>query len=392
MTDLERKLLAAIDPERIKTRTLDLAAIASPTGDSRAAAEAYGRTLQEIGLAVDVSYEIPGSPNVVGRLAGGDGPTLQFAGHLDTIPTPHAAPHFADGLIYGRGAADMKGGLAAMAEMASVMRQNNIKLKGSVMLTAFGLHEAPGGHGEGLRALIERGVRGDAAIVCEMGGRGLPIAGKGMGIFEIIVRREGDAVHELQRRADTPNPILFANQLISKLAQRAAELAAIPIADVGPESIFVGLVQSGDFYNRVPVAARIVGTRRHGPNKTFDIVRRELQSIVDGVQAKDVTGQISIILNFDPIRESFRIDPDMPIARVLRQAYADLQGAALPLVGTSTVADASILIREGNVPTVYHGPWSDRAHSDLEYIALDELVRATRMYILCAMRFCGVAA
>ncbi len=393
MTDLERTLLDAIDPESIKALTLDLAAIPSPTGDSQAAAEEYGRRLHDIGLDVDVTYEIAGSPNVAARLRGlGGGPTLQLAGHLDTIPTPHDPPHFADGLLYGRGTADMKGGLAAMAETARVLKQHGVRLKGDLLLTAFGLHEAPGGHGEGLRALVQRGVKGDAAIVCEVGGRGLPIAGKGMGIFEITVRRSGDAVHELQRAPGTPNPILAANRVLARLEALADQLAAVPVADVGPESIFIGMVQSGDFYNRVPVTARIVGTRRHSPDKTFDDVQRELRALIAQVQAEDPSGQISIDLAFQPVRESFRLDPSEPLVGIVRGAYQDLMGASLPLIGISVVADAPILMREGNVPTVYHGPLSDRAHSDLEYIALDELVRVTRMYILCALRYCRLGA
>ena len=391
MNSLEKKLLSAVDAERIKTMTLDLTAIPSPTGRSRDAAEAYARTLSSLGLHVDVTYEFPDSPNVAARLRGaGGGPTLQLAGHLDTIPMPHDPPRFADGLLYGRGSADMKGSLAAMAETVRVLRESGLKLKGDVLLTAFGLHEAPGGHGEGLSAMVKRGVKGDAAIVCEVGSNGLPIAGKGMGIFEITVRRSGDVLHELQAAEGTQNPIFWGRRVVQRLEARANELAKVPVPDVGPESIFVGIFQSGDFYNRVPNVARIVGTRRHAPDKTFDHVRRELDELIAAVQAEDTSGQIKIDLAFQPVRESFRIDPAEPIVQIVRQAYQDLSGSVLPLIGISVVADAPILMREGHVPTVYHGPASDRAHSDIEYIALDELVRVTRMYLLSAARFCGI--
>ena len=392
MNSLETKLLAAIDPQRLKQLTLDLTAIPSPTGQARAAAEAYARHLSSIGMDVDITYELPQSPNVVARWRGtGGGPTLQLAGHLDTIPVPHAAPYFADGMIYGRGSADMKGGLAAMAEAAHVLSDAGLRLKGDLMLTAYDLHEAPGGHGEGLREMIKRGAYGDAAIVCELGARDLPIAGKGMGIFEITVQRRGETLHELLATPDTANPIYVAARLVARLQERAAELALLKLPDVGAESIFVGMVHSGDFYNRVPTSAKITGTRRHGPDKTFADVRRELEGLIAGVQADDTTGTIRIDLTFTPIRESFRIDLDEPIVGIVRQAYADLNGVELPLVGISMVADASILIREAHIPTVYHGPWTDRAHADVEYIALDELVEATRMYILSALRFCSVA-
>jgi acetylornithine deacetylase/succinyl-diaminopimelate desuccinylase-like protein len=392
MNNLETKLLAAIAPQRLKQLTLDLTAIPSPTGQARSVAEAYARHLSSISMDVDITYERPQSPNVVARRRGaGSGPTLQLAGHLDTIPVPHAPPYFADGFIYGRGAADMKGGLAAMAEAARVLSDAGIRLKGDLLLTAYDLHEAPGGHGEGLSELIKRGVYGDAAIVCEAGSRDLPIAGKGMGIFEITVQRSGETLHELYATPDTANPIYIAALLIARLQERAAELARVMLPDVGAESIFVGMLHSGDFYNRVPLRATVTGTRRHGPDKTFADVRRELEKMIAEVQTEDTTGTITIDLTFTPIRESFRIDPAEPIVGIVRQAYADMNGEEIPLVGMSMVADASILIREAHIPTVYHGPWTDRAHADIEYIALSELVKATQMYILCALRFCGVA-
>ncbi len=392
MNELEKRLLAAVDPQRLAALTLDLAAIASPTGRSRAACDAYAQHLRGLGMDVAVFEDIPESPSVAAWLRGaGKGPTLQLAGHLDTVDIPHAPPYAADGMLYGRGTADMKGALAAMAEAARVIKQSGIALRGDLLLTAFGLHEAPDGHGEGLRALIAHGVKGDAAIVCEVGAEGMPIAGKGMGIFEISVRRKGNSMHELFAAAQTPNPIFCAARLVERLRALAAGLAAQPLPDVGPESVFVGMVHSGDFYNRVPTTAKITGTRRHGPGKTFADVQRELNSLIAKVQEEDETGDIAIELAFTPIRESFRLSADEPIVQVVRQAYADLSGRALPLIGISVVADAPILISEGHVPTVYHGPRSDRAHADVEYVALDELVRVTRMYILSALRFCTIA-
>lgn len=392
MTKLESELLAAVDAGRLKDLALDLAAIASPTGHSRAVALVYAQRLRDCGLDTRVHHTFPSSPSVVGRLPGvGGGPTLQFAGHLDTVPIPHAAPAYRDGVLYGRGVADMKGGLAAMAEAARIVRQNGVALKGDMLLTAFGLHEAPGGYGEGLSALIRRGVYGDAAIVCETIGHCLPVAGKGMGIFEFTVRRAGGSIHELSRPTGEPNPIIYAARLVARLEERAAELAARTLPLLGHETIFVGMVQSGDFYNRLPASARIVGTRRHTPDKTFADVRNELGALAAAVQSEDATGRISIELAFQPVRESFQLDPAEPLVALVRQAHVDLCGAELPLVGMATVADAPILIREAGIPAVYYGPWSDRAHADEEYIPLDELVQATKMYILAALRFCGVA-
>src|SRR5512138_3245428 len=114
--DLTRR----VDANRLEQLTLDLVRIKSYTGDTREVAGAYARCLEEIGLEVQLLDDFPQSPCVVARLRGqGDGPTLQFNGHLDTVPLGHAEPRTENGRVYGRGSADMKGGLAAVAEAAA---------------------------------------------------------------------------------------------------------------------------------------------------------------------------------------------------------------------------------------------------------------------------------
>ena len=110
---------ARISPQRLLQSTYDFVATPSPTGQERAFASLYAGHLREIGLDVEIEEEFPDSPNVVAWLRGRHSrPVLQFDGHTDTIPTPHAPPSLdlAAGVVRGRGAADMKCGLAAVAE------------------------------------------------------------------------------------------------------------------------------------------------------------------------------------------------------------------------------------------------------------------------------------
>ena len=107
---------------------------------------------------------------------------LQFDGHLDAIVVPHAPPvlDLEAGVVRGRGSADMKGGLAAIAHAVRALLEAQVPLAGGLLVTAHGLHEAPGGDQRTLRSILSKGVRGDAALVAELSHYDLPIAAKGM--------------------------------------------------------------------------------------------------------------------------------------------------------------------------------------------------------------------
>jgi len=381
--------LEQISPERLAKLTYDLVSIKSYTGDTVEAAGFYAEHLARLGLAVETVTDYPNSPVVIGRLHGGVGPTLTLNGHIDTVPVDHPPVEMKDGTIYGRGAADMKSALAAMAEVARVLRENHIHLGGTLQLIAHGLHEAPGGHGEDLTAVVRRGLGGDAAIVTEVGVDDLPVVGMGMTIFEISVTREGDPGHELMTPAGTPHPLLAAGQVLVSLQEMNAKLQQEPVARIGPESVFVGMVAGGDFYNRFPSSCRIVGTRRYGPQRHLEDVRAELTALLDRVAAE--TG-CQLNLRLQPVRDSFQVAEDSAIVRALQAAYHELHGRELPFSGIRIVADAPVFIREGGVPCIYHGIRGHGAHADLEYVDVDDIVRATREYLLTVLNYLGNGA
>src|SRR5437868_4275182 len=166
------RVWAHISAERLLQSTYRFVDTPSPTGSEEEFARVYANHLRDVGLEVELDEEFPDSPSVVAWWRGApprDRPVLQFDGHTDAIPTPHAAPSLdlVAGIVRGRGAADMKGGLAAIAEALRAIRAVGVELDGSVLVTAHGLHEAPLGDQRTLRSLIRRGIIGDAAIVAE---------------------------------------------------------------------------------------------------------------------------------------------------------------------------------------------------------------------------------
>jgi acetylornithine deacetylase/succinyl-diaminopimelate desuccinylase-like protein len=369
-----------VDADRLRDLTLELVAIESPTGDTAAVARRYAQRLEEIGMDVEVLDEVfPATPIVIGRLRGGEpGPSVVLNGHLDTVPIPHEPARIENGSVYGRGSADMKGALACAAETARVLKASG-PFPGELVIIAIGMHEAPGGRGEDLTWLLrEHGFRSDYAVVCELTGDTFLAAHMGQATVEITIGRPGIVTHELKTAAATPHPIMAAGRAIDAIAARNAELAATEHPWVGAETYFLGEVHGGDFYNRFPTECRLVGTRRWAPGNTLEAVEAEFRELLAPIAAE--TG-CSIELDLRLVRGAYSIDPEHELSRALRVGYADVTGWELPLTGIKVVADAAVFQGEAAIPTVYHGPAGSGAHADVEFMPVDELVRATRVYL-----------
>ncbi|HEX4746025.1 MAG TPA: M20/M25/M40 family metallo-hydrolase [Gaiellaceae bacterium] len=372
-------MLDRVDRDLLAELTLELVQTESPTGDTADAARIYGERLAERGLEVELLDDVfPATPIVVGRLRGGEsGPTVVLNGHLDTVPIPHEPARLEHGRIVGRGAADMKGALACAAEAARVVAANG-SFSGELVIIAIGLHEAPGGRGEDLTWLLrEGGFTADMAIVCELGGHALPVAHMGQATVEIEISRPGMSTHELQTPPGTPHPLFAAGRMIEAISALRDELAQTEHEWVGVETAFLGEVHGGDFYNRHPVRCRIVGTRRWAPGHAFEDVEADFRALLAPLGKE--TG-CDIELDFRLVRDAYRIDPDHPLARALRDGYRDVTGAELPPIGMKVVADGAIFHQAG-IPTVYHGPVGEGAHADVEWIDVAELERATKVYL-----------
>jgi len=377
--------IAKVDRGRLKQLTLDFVKIPSPTLHEKVFSEYYADLLRSMKIDVELDYQFPDSPSVIARIKGQKpGPTIQFDGHTDTIPTVHPEPCCEGDIIYGRGTADMKSSLAAIAEMARVFVESSAKFKGEILITVHGLHEAPWGKNETLHSLIEKKIFGDAAVVGELGGTFLPIVGKGLTIFEFIITREGPVLHETMVSPDIVNPIWAGHRLLEILRNKVAPLTQEFYEYVGPDSLFIGIFESGDFYNRVTQKCRIVGTRRHTPKRTVNDVRNELESVAQQIQQEM---NVKVVLNLQRREEAFQLSKDEKIVKAIRKAYLGVTGKELPYGGTSTIANGTHLIQWAKVPSVCHAVNSTTAHADLEFVHLEDIVRATKVYIATALNF-----
>ncbi len=380
----------AIDPQRLAETALALIAVPSPTRSAGAVADRLAEILAADGFAVERPIaDWPEAPAVVVRLESGNpGRTLQFDGHLDTVHLPFVTARQENGYLYGSGASDMKGGIAAFVEAVRALRETGSLQNGAVLLTAHDHHEGPWGDRRQVQALIREGYVGDGVLLPEYLADPLPVAARGMAIFEVRIRREGEPVHEVLRAEGLPD-VLGAGVL---LARRLQELHAAlgqkthPIA--GQDSVFVGQFQCGEIFNQAAVLCTIKGTRRWVTPNAAAEVQAEFAALLAQVAAETGT---SIEFDFEVQGEAYAVDAADPLLAAFQSAHAAVTGAPLPLGRKPFVDDGNTFAALAGITPLSHGPAATGAHTLYEQVALADLVRVAEVYALTALAYCGGA-
>lgn len=387
--DMQSAVNRCVDEARLARLALELVEIPSPTLHNHDVAEAFALALEEVGLEVERHTPFAESIVVVGRLkGGGDGPTLEFNGHLDHVPVPHGSPRIEDGKLIGRGSADMKGSLASVVEALRAIKEAGIRLKGDVLVTAQGLHEAPGTyeHSEDRQVLIERGIHGDACVVVEGPADELVVRFGGLTIFDVVISRRGEVSHEIQTPKGTPNPLLLGAHLACRMEERNQELVREEIELLGPDSYHVGILGGGDYFNRFATHCKVEGTRRNHPGWGYDECLEELKAIVDEVVRG--TG-VQADVRLKNTRNPGEIAPNHPLVGAFQEAHERTEGHRLPLAGMRLAVDVPLFL-DSEIPAICYGPRGVGAHADLEWVPLSELSRCARLWAAIACEYCGV--
>ena len=378
---------AAIDAARLVETATSLIEIPSPTLSAGAAADRLESILKTDGFAVERAVaNWPEAPAVVARLESGrPGKVLQFDGHLDTVHLPFVPPRRDGGKLYGSGAADMKGGLAACVEAMRVLRELEVLPGGGLLLTAHDHHEGPWGDRRQVIALIEEGYTGDAVVFPEYLATQLPIAGRGMAILEFTVSRDGDPVHEVLRPEGLPDVLGAGVELARRLTKLGAEVAKRSHPYSGHDSLFLGSLNCGEIYNQASTEFRLEGTRRWVAPGDEVVAKTEIDELLSEVAAATRT---RIEVKFGTRGDAFEVDPESPFIRAFQDAHRAVCGAALPLAGKPFVDDGNTYFERAGIPVLTHGPASTGAHTVHECVPVDELVRAAHVFALTAAAFC----
>jgi acetylornithine deacetylase len=378
----------AVNPQRLIDTAIALVEIPSPTCSAGAVANRLAEMLAADGFAVERPIaDWPEAPAVVVRFASGKpGRTLQFDGHLDTVHLPFVPPRVEEGIFYGSGASDMKGGIAAFVEALRVLRETDSLPGGGILLTAHDHHEGPWGDRRQVTAFIREGLVGDAVLLPEYLADRLPVAGRGMAIFEVRITRDGEPVHEVLRPADTPDVVQTGAELINRLRQLNEQLKTVTAPYAGHDSTFVGRIQAGEIYNQSPTLCTVNGTRRWVTPGQGQVVQAEFEQLVQALAQESGT---QIAVEFHTQGEAWQVDPTQPIVGAFQAAYSATTGAPLALGAKPFVDDGSSYISTGGIPAITHGPDAKGAHTLNEAVPVAELVRVAQVYALTAIGFCG---
>ncbi len=391
--NVEEQVRSAVDAEWIAERTAELVDVPSVTMDEAAVCRLYEDMLRGLGVEVIVRPVSPGRNNLYVRLPGsGGGPSLMLNGHLDTIPQGDCAPmRRAGGRIYGRGATDMKGGMASMLGAARALLSCGVQLRGDMWLTAVVGHEETEAKKDGPRALVEdvrSGVLSCDRILIVEGRDALWVMSMGSMVFTIELTSALGGRHT-QYVPFAENPIDCVGRLIGRmgeLQQRLDREEMHPLA--GAERIDLGQVHVGDYFNRTPVRALLQGTRRWRPGRCAEEVLDQLSALVADCAGG---GDLQWRVHMEHEREPFETPIDDPAVQAVAQAHDVVVGQPVDYVGMRIVGDANIYAHGAGVPTFYYGPSNETAHADQEWVEERRLADAARVYALAAMRYCGVA-
>lgn len=334
------------------------------------------------GLEADVLEATPGRPSVLARARGaGGGRTLLLCGHLDTVGVegmrdPHT-PRVECDRLYGRGAYDMKAGVAAA--LLACRDAAALGLAGDVVVAAVADEEhASLGVQEALSA-----VRADAAVVTEPTELKLVVAHKGFVWAEIAVA--GRAAHGSRPELGV-DAIVKTGPILTALGELDAALAGYTHPLLGRGSVHASTIDGGGELSSYPSRCVLGLERRTLPGETVADVERELAALLGTCYAADpeMDATQRVLL----IREPFEIDQDAEIVELVRAAATEALGSAPVIGGASYWTDAAFIAAAG-IPTVVLGPGGVGAHAAEEWVSLSDTEAVARTLVGVASRLCA---
>jgi acetylornithine deacetylase/succinyl-diaminopimelate desuccinylase-like protein len=340
-----------------------------------------GGWLEQRGLEVDLADAEPGRPNVVARARGrGGGRTLLLNAHMDTVGVEGMADPFAarteGDRMYGRGAYDMKAGLAAI--MVAAANAVGRGLAGDVVVAAVCDEEFASA---GSRAVAET-VTADGAIVTEPTGERIEVAvaHKGFTWHRIVVN--GRAAHGSRPQDGIDAIARMGNVLVAidGMAERLAREPGHPL--LGPGSIHASIIEGGRELSTYPERCTLELERRTLPGETVEVVEAELSAMLDGI--RDAGHELDAELHTTLVRDPFQVEADAGIVRAAVEAL----GTGTPVIGVPYWADSAIFSAAG-IPTVIFGPGGEGAHAAVEWVDLAQLDRCVEALDRVVGSFCA---
>lgn len=357
--------------ELIRIDSANPALVPGAPGEARIADHVTG-WLTSRGFTCHRLEGTPGRPSVVAIHPGsGGGSSIMLNGHIDTVS--HGSydgdgcdPVHRDGNLYGRGAYDMKSGIAAT--MTAAAQAATRPHAGNIVLALVADEEYASA---GTEEVLAGGYTADAAIVVEPTGLDLVIAHRGFAWFDLIIH--GRAAHGSRRDLGI-DAIARAGVFLTALAGHDTWLGdRAPHPLLGTGNLHASTITGGEERSSYPASCHIALERRTLPGETAGTVEAELRRVLDPIAAADpaISYQLHPVLE----RHPFQTDPAQPIVQTLQHAIAAETGHSARLRGEPFWTDCALLADAG-IPTAMFGVDGGGAHAATEWVTLDSL-RAT---------------
>jgi acetylornithine deacetylase len=287
-------------------------------------------------------------------------------------------PRLENGRLYGRGAQDMKGSLAAC--MLSGVDAKQRGLRGDVIVTAVADEEFASIGTEAIAA----GVRADAAIVTEPTEMEVAVAHRGFVHLEVEVH--GKAAHGSRPELGI-DAIAKMGRVLVGIEQLDARLRATPAHPrLGSGSVHASLIEGGQEFSSYPAHCALQAERRTIPGESADLAERELLEIV--AQAREGDPDFRADVRAPISREPFEVAEDAEIVESVRRHATRVLGSTPATVGVPFWADSALLASAG-IPTVVFGPSGEGLHSEVEWVDVDSLERCAQIYSAVAAELCS---
>ena len=380
---------AHVDAGAVVERTRALVAVdtQNPPGNERAVMGACREMLEPFGARFEEFEPSPGRASLLATVGTGDRPTLVVNGHLDVVPVhrpgwtrdPFAGEVDGDRL-YGRGTADMKGGIAAAVEALAALARAGREPACDIAFHLVADEERGGVHGT--EALVAAGkVQGAACLVPEPTGMALCVAERGLFVANLTVH--GRPAHGSQPR-DGVSAVEMAAKVV--LALHAADFGGPAHELLGRPSCNIGMIQGGTGHNTVAERCTLVVDRRLLPGDTAASAEAGVRVLVDAIGDPDLRYDIEL----DVFGEASELDPSHPFVDAMQSATTAVLGAPAPVIGMRFTTDARFVRNRLGIPAIVCGPGEiAQAHVNDEWVSVSRLVDAAAVYAELFATFSG---
>jgi acetylornithine deacetylase/succinyl-diaminopimelate desuccinylase-like protein len=422
LESIREKVLRMVDEEevvRLTSESVRFRSVTTDPGAEKETAAYFADRWREMGLEVQLQEVWKDRPNVVGRLRGsGDGPALMFEGHMDTDPLPNPdawkhGPYSGDvdwegGWVYGHGAVNDKGGLAAATAAVNALIRSNVGLKGDIILAGV-MGEVSGFWGS--KYMAEHGPVPDVCIVVEPTDCQIQLAHVGIVNFDIVAKGRSTHISGLY----TPprpgyhkgvNPIEKMIKIIYEMEYRLPwpqNLREVftykPHPLLGDPIICAGIIHAGmeGRPGNLPNECIASFDLRTVPGMSVETVKKDLENLLKKMRARDpdIDAEVRIWDRAYNTQYATVIPADLPVVQVLKKAHraifereAKIQNSEPPWIYGAT--DATIWWNVAKVPcAVYGAGGAEGWVFPDERQNIRQLFGSSKVYALSALDICA---